>query len=400
MSILESPDFLLSKRILKLYGQWPYSSGVINYIKRIYCFVAVISILIPKLIKIYESRHDVDAFILCMPMVAVHIEAIINLTSWCTSGEEIKYLIETIKRDWDILKSGDEIAILDGHWKRGRSNINNYAYPMVGITLVFMTSPAIPLVCDIIAPLNESRPRVFLYETEYFVDQDEYYFHILIHAYMTVPISVGLVVLYNTVFGSWIHHAMGMLAIVAFIFLVNRYQLETIHDIPESDERFSQFEKNQSIQKRLAHYIKLHNDAIEFIETVESSSSTVLFIVVIGSTLVVTVTGTAAVIKMNHINESSRYMSFSIGTLGHLYYMSYVGNQVIKASESINQACYASEWYTLPIKCQKILIPIMVRTTHPCTMTAGKLYVLSMDNFSELVKKAMSLFTFINSTTH
>ncbi|KAF7991909.1 hypothetical protein HCN44_010710 [Aphidius gifuensis] len=326
MSILESPDFLLSKRILKLYGQWPYSSGVINYIKRIYCFVAVISILIPKLIKIYESRHDVDAFILCMPMVAVHIEAIINLTSWCTSGEEIKYLIETIKRDWDILKSGDEIAILDGHWKRGRSNINNYAYPMVGITLVFMTSPAIPLVCDIIAPLNESRPRVFLYETEYFVDQDEYYFHILIHEYMTVPLSIALTVYYNTVLGSWIYHATGMLAIVS-------YQLENMHVLSEGDKAFKEHEKNQNIYERLTYCIKLHSSTIEFIEIIESSNSLALFLVILICTLIFVITGVVSIVRMDH-----RYVGFSIGVLGTLFFLSFIGNEVIKASEAVHIA--------------------------------------------------------------
>lgn len=82
------------------------------------------------------------------------------------------------------------------------------------VVIIFLMSPGLPKVLDIIAPLNESRPHVFPYETEYFVDQNDYYIYIIIHAYLTVPASVGLVVLFNTVISTWVHHASGMLGLI------------------------------------------------------------------------------------------------------------------------------------------------------------------------------------------
>ncbi|XP_044010429.1 uncharacterized protein LOC122854081 [Aphidius gifuensis] len=203
MSILDSSYFSLNRRALKFYGQWPHQSKLQNRCHRIVSFLAISSILIPKMYK----------------------------------------LMDKIQNDWESLKTDKEREILNEHWKRGRSGLTIYASAIAGVLILFLTSPGVPKVFDIIAPLNESRPRVFPYETEYFVDQDDYYLYILMHSYMTVPVSIGLIVLFNTVMGSWIHHAAGMLAIVA-------YQLETIHNIPKSDERFSRYEKNQSIQKR------------------------------------------------------------------------------------------------------------------------------------------------------
>lgn len=46
-------------------------------------------------------------------------------------------------------------------------------------------------------------------------------------------------------------------------FSFNSHQLENIHDIPESEKQFSEHKKNQSIEKRLAYYVELHNNAIQ-----------------------------------------------------------------------------------------------------------------------------------------
>lgn len=86
-------------------------------------------------------------------------------------------------------------------------------FPILGL---FLASPAIPKVLDFIKPLNETRALIYLYETEYFVDQDEYYVPILIHTYMTVPLSVGSIVFFDNMLGTFIHHACAMLEILRF----------------------------------------------------------------------------------------------------------------------------------------------------------------------------------------
>lgn len=85
---------------------------------------------------------------------------------------------------------------------------------MFSILALYLASPAVPKILDIVAPLNETREKIFLYQTEYFVDQDEYYIHILIHAYMTVPISLAALIYFDNMLATNVAHACAMFDIV------------------------------------------------------------------------------------------------------------------------------------------------------------------------------------------
>ena len=42
---------------------------------------------------------------------------------------------------------------------------------------------------------------------------------------------------------------------------------------------------------------------------------------------------------------------------------------------------YSSTWYNMPLKVQKMLYIMQIRCKNPCTLTAGGLYEMNMENF-------------------
>ncbi|XP_053597566.1 odorant receptor 4-like [Microplitis demolitor] len=219
-------------------------------------------------------------------------------------------------------------------------------FPILGL---FLASPAIPKILDIIKPLNETRNLIYLYETEYFVDQDEYYVPILIHTYLTVPLSVGSIVFFDNMLGTFIHHSCAMLEILRFT-----SELDT--------------------------------------------SINIAWLIVLGLNLIIlTVTGMTTVIKMNEPDEAIKFSAFTMGSLFHLFYNSFQGQILITQSEKVFHAIYESKWYDLPCYHQKLLSIIIMKSVRPNAVTAGKLYILSMDTFSIVLKNAMSFFTVLSS---
>ncbi|XP_014298546.2 odorant receptor 13a-like [Microplitis demolitor] len=219
-------------------------------------------------------------------------------------------------------------------------------FPILGL---FLASPAIPKVLDIIKPLNETRNLIYLYETEYYVDQDEYYVPILLHAYFTVPLSVGGIVFFDNMLGTFIHHACAMLEILRF--------------------------------------------ALEL----DASINIAYFIVLGLSLLVLTVTGMTTVIKLHQPDEAIKFGAFTMGAFFHLFYSSFQGQILITQSEKVFNSIYESEWYNLPRYHQNLLNIILLKSIKPFTVSAGKLYILSMDTFSIVLKNAMSFFTVLSS---
>ncbi|KAG8037039.1 hypothetical protein G9C98_004361, partial [Cotesia typhae] len=128
----------------------------------------------------------------------------------------IRRLFSLIERDGKALKNEEDKQIMERWLTRVRKITTAYTAAMFPILGLFLASPAIPKVLDFIKPLNETRALIYLYETEYFVDQDAYYVPILIHTYMTVPLSVGSIVFFDNMLGTFIHHACAMLEILRF----------------------------------------------------------------------------------------------------------------------------------------------------------------------------------------
>ncbi|CAG5106392.1 Protein of unknown function [Cotesia congregata] len=222
-------------------------------------------------------------------------------------------------------------------------------FPILGL---FLASPAIPKVLDFIKPLNETRALIYLYETEYFVDQDEYYVPILIHTYMTVPLSVGSIVFFDNMLGTFIHHACAMLEILRFGLFTTELE----------------------------------------------SSINIAWLIVLGfNLLILTVTGMTTVIKIDQPDEAIKFSAFTMGALFHLFYNSFQGQILITQSEKIFYSIYTSQWYTLPCYHQRLLSTMITRSHSPAVITAGKLYILSMDTFSIVLKNAMSFFTLLSS---
>lgn len=90
----------------------------------------------------------------------------------------------------------------------------NWAASIFTVVGMFFLAPAVPKILDIAVPLNESRPLVMLYQTEYFVDEEKYYVYILLHAYMSVSVSVVILVYFDVLLGTHVHHACAMFTIL------------------------------------------------------------------------------------------------------------------------------------------------------------------------------------------
>lgn len=76
--------------------------------------------------------------------------------------------------------------------------------------------PLVPVFLDIIKPLNESRPKRLMIVAYYYVNSNDYYFWISLHAtYSCVAFVTVLLSIYG-MFIAFIYHACGQLAILGY----------------------------------------------------------------------------------------------------------------------------------------------------------------------------------------
>jgi len=70
-----------------------------------------------------------------------------------------------------------------------------------------------PRILDVIAPLNESRPRQLLIVLEYFIDDEVYFYTILIHIVVTNSIGCFTIAAIATLLIAYVLHTSALFEI-------------------------------------------------------------------------------------------------------------------------------------------------------------------------------------------
>ncbi|XP_011687794.1 PREDICTED: uncharacterized protein LOC105449985 isoform X5 [Wasmannia auropunctata] len=219
--------------------------------------------------------------------------------------------------------------------------LNNYAQSGRTFTIIYASAFYSALVFFMLVPLqplllgssSNETTRPLLHQVEYYIDMEKYYFPILIHGYVTAVICAT----------------------------ARKY----------SKRRFA-----------------------SLIEAVFSQ----MFLVVAGfNMLIISMTGVMAVTNLDKPEEFLRQITFSCALLTHLFFESFLAQRLIDHSTHILISLTNIAWYQTSSRTRKILIFMIMKTREPCVLTAGKMFVISMDTFSTIVRTSVSYFTMLRS---
>nr|QNL15066.1 olfactory receptor 122 [Aulacocentrum confusum] len=130
-------------------------------------------------------------------------------------------LFDRIQTDWMSKRSETEIKTMIKYAEEARQFTNFYALFMYFTTFMYCCMPIIPKILDLVLPLNESRPAVYLFQAEYFIDQEKFYYFILIHSYISCVIAVSILLAIDTEYAIHVYHGCSIFAAV-------RCQLENL----------------------------------------------------------------------------------------------------------------------------------------------------------------------------
>jgi hypothetical protein len=80
-------------------------------------------------------------------------------------------------------------------------------------TILFVFATLMPLLLDVILPLNESRPILMPHETYYFVDEREYFFSIFLHTFVGIEVGIIGLLAHDCMLLSYVEHVCSIFAV-------------------------------------------------------------------------------------------------------------------------------------------------------------------------------------------
>ncbi|XP_033218281.1 uncharacterized protein LOC117173749 [Belonocnema kinseyi] len=380
MSVFDNHYFRINKFFLSCTGLWPYLSTGRKRVMRTIVLIAVTLYLIPTVGGLYEVWGKLDLMVECLIPIFTAFACLVCTITYMSKEKQILYLDSRL---FSLLNS-HLFSIFD----RCSFFILRACITLTAVTYILTTMT--PQILNIILPLNETRPKKLPSRVEYFVNWEENFEYILVHIIIITIIEACVLIGCRSTCSVLTDHACGLFSNAG-----NRLK-NTINNI-DSDKVRMEPHLEDAIYKDVTFCIENHLRAIEFSETIESCFSPCFFFIMGLSVILISTTLIEIIVHLDETDDAIKFGVYTVGLIIDLYFNNLPAQKLMDYSTSIPDHILEGTWYRIPLKSQKLLIMIMMRSRIPCKLTAGKMYVMSLNNFSKVLQNSLSYFTLLSS---
>ncbi|XP_039311549.1 uncharacterized protein LOC105198347 isoform X2 [Solenopsis invicta] len=307
----------------------------------------------------------------------------------------VKHLLEHFQHTYDELRDEYEVAIIEKYWGFSKRFTEGLTLLVIFNMICFLLNPFVPYIFDIALSANKSRPHPSVHIiTEYFIDQEKYFYLIILHADVAFCVGALAMLATGTTSLAFFQHACGM-------FKIAGYRMEkaiTIGIRQMNGTRNATF-----IYKGIIVAVDMHRKAIKIVEIFAASFNVTFSLLIFDGILYASLNLYRTFREMSSGDISEKLLQ-SITFIGVYYVYTFLANygaqQVTDHSNSMFITVYNVQWYLAPLHTQKLILFMLQRGTKILNIKIGGLFVGSLEGFSTLASATMSYFTFIYYTNH
>ncbi|XP_006615140.2 uncharacterized protein LOC102673807 [Apis dorsata] len=377
-------------KTLKLYlticGINPYQNNNISIIIIVMIISVCMSFLCPTSIQLWEaiSNKDFDNIIQNIPQVITVIISMIKILNIYSNKMQFKKLFYSLAQDWKSLESKEELIMLHKFTQYGSKLALLYRRSLLTFLVIFLSLPLCNPILDVILPLNETRPRQNIFNVNYIIlDNYEYFYIVYMHLSCSAAIIVIIIISVDSLYISIIYHACGLFAACGY----QIQKLTKVHTIKKNGPNISNIDYEEFKQCVIMHY-----KCLQLYDVLEKCCRNLYLIQMGLNIMIISVTCVEVVVFLDRPEEAIRAVIYVIAQQFHLYAISLPGETLLNQSSKLADKIYDSEWYKIPMKVQKVLHIMQIRSNKPCILTAAGLYEMKIESFGITIKTCMSYF--------
>ncbi|XP_033230944.1 uncharacterized protein LOC117182031 [Belonocnema kinseyi] len=382
------PYFKLNKFLLSALGLWPYQSNFEKILHRCIFFIlwgSNIPLMIRRLYAVWGNIDEmIDSFVIITSLVL----SLIKLTNSIQNNKKMKNLLEQIKNDWHVWYNEPEVRILQKYAEEGRQLTLLYTVATYCSVVSYLSFTLSPQMLDSISPLsNETRSKKYALPEDFGIDHEKYFYSIFVYNTVGIYLNFTISVSIDSMYFVYVQHVCGIFSAIG-------HRLENITKDYKLESK-KQLKKN--VSEEIFFCIKQHNTALKYAEDIENTYAVYFFFLTGINMLILSFTGVQVVIKLGNFDDVVKFTNYTILLVVHLLFNSVPAQRLVDHSLMISDSAYNSSWYQMSTSNRKILLFILMRSSKPCIITAGKFYVMSLKSFSKVIRTASSYFTVLIS---
>ncbi|KAF7998050.1 hypothetical protein HCN44_009448 [Aphidius gifuensis] len=383
MTIFEAGYYKINRMGLCLCGIWPEQNLFQAYIARFFLWGGIISSMVPEYVylnKVWTNGSFLEDVVPCIPTQLVIILVATKFIVFARDKETFQDTIDKMRVDFEFYMDLPAGKILREYGEKGRTRTIFYGCFLLTILTTFLVPAFLPVVLDKIMPLNETRLRLKLLDTDYGVDPDEYFVLITIHGYILSIFLIFMLWSVDSFIMIMVQHCCSLFMIVGF----------TLKKLDRANKKNTEkFEYDV-----ILNAIQIHRQAIAFADFIEASLKNMYGFVIINNMFLISLTGFETIMKMDQRDQAMRFAAFTLGQMVHLFFNSLPGQELVDHSTGLFDLVYDCQWESLSIKSKKKILFILMRSAKPKSLTVQ---ILKYNLMYIVLKTSMSYLTVLSS---
>ncbi|KAG7198575.1 hypothetical protein KM043_005939 [Ampulex compressa] len=378
----------VAKTLLTPVGIWPLYRGdsTVDRIKSIVqntlVFGLMCFLLIPHVIYTFFDAEDLTRYMKVIGAQVFSLLAIIKFWTVIINKKEIGYCLREMEKQYKEVECEEDRLVMTRSAKVGRFFTVMYLGLSYGGALPYHI--IMPLLAERVVKSDNTTqiPLPYLSDYIFFVVENSPLYEIV----FVSQIFISSIILSTncgvySMIATCVMHA-------CCLFEVVRRQLENIF-----------VDGGDNVRGRLNGIVDYHMKAIRYAEVIEKSLNIVFLSEMVGCTIIICFLeyGILQDWEEKNLLGMGTYFVLMTSIFVNVFIISFIGDRLKEESEKVAESTYSIQWYTLPADLAKELILIMIRTSRPANLTAGKIFDLSLLGFCDVCKTSAAYFNFLRT---
>ncbi|XP_011336962.3 uncharacterized protein LOC105279101 isoform X3 [Ooceraea biroi] len=268
MICLEAQYFNLNRILLQSTALWPFQQSKLVQLHFIINWTVLMVAIICQITTFSTSQFTPKFFLKVFSGVLFLIVLVVHYSSFRFNITILKDLMGQLHCACTKLRDKNEIAIIQ---KYGR-NAKRYTAALLVVFFIlesiFWASQIIIPYLDDVTPINGCRPHRLQIAVEYFIDQQKYYYVILLHMNAAIFIGVLTFLAMGTLMIAYLQHTCGMFTIACYR-IEHAMEINILKNISLNNEF--------SISKKIVNAVNIHREAMKLSEDLITRFDTMYF---------------------------------------------------------------------------------------------------------------------------
>ncbi|KAL6419394.1 hypothetical protein ACFW04_009393 [Cataglyphis niger] len=387
MICLETQYFNMNRILLLAVGLWPYQQSNLTRLQFIFFFTILTTNVIFQCTSFISQKCTSDFIVKILSSVSIYVVVMIKYIMFCVNIETIKDLLEHLQHVCNKLEE-NEFAIINEYGCSAKRYTAALMICAICSLSAFIVSEFWSRILDIILPMNVSRSHSLPFTMEYFVDQETYFYYILLHINVSSCIGMTVTVGIGTTLIAYFQYTCGMIRISSYR-IKYAMHVDTLKNNKLKNEIL--------ILQRIISAIDIHRQAIKLIKLLVFKIEKMLFCLILVGVTCLSLNLFRIASYADNVMEILFPFVFVIISVLYMFVANYVAQNLTDHNNDFFATVYDVQWYEAPLHIQKLILFLLLKGSKKFTVSIGGLFVGSLECFATLVKTSVSYFTVIYS---